>query len=147
MLVGGPRRRRHGIQTAEPSGGRNRPGDLFAPSSAKVCILGLLAAEPRRPSREPQREHGQILRHTRRTGQRDRASGQRLGPAELFQVYFSLTDQGTLGSAAIKLPGVRPDEILSADAETLRSFLLDEHAVQRWPPAMWRVSCRGAVAF
>jgi hypothetical protein len=31
----------------------------------------------------------------------------------------------------VRLPGVRKEEILAADADTLRSFLLDEQAVQR----------------
>ena len=120
---------------------RNNPADeidqeiSLRRAASKVFILGLLAAEPRRPSRERQLElwdedsfDGTLDDLDNEADQAANASDS-LNPSK---VYFSLTDQCTLGSAVvIKLPGVRKEEILAADADTLRSFLLDEHAVER----------------
>jgi hypothetical protein len=104
-------------------------------AASKVFILGLLAAEPRRPARERQLE---LWGDDRVGGTPDRIDDGADQAANFLDLpnspkaYFSLTDDRTLGCAlVIKLPGVRQEEILSADADTLRSFLLDEQAVER----------------
>ncbi|MCU0874059.1 MAG: DUF262 domain-containing protein [Pirellulaceae bacterium] len=120
---------------------RNNPADeidreiSLRRAASKVFILGLLAAEPRRPSRERQLElwDDDFLDGT--FDEPDNDADQAANAPDslnLSKVYFSLTDQQALGSAVvIRLPGVHKEEILAADADTLRSFLLDEQAVQR----------------
>jgi hypothetical protein len=120
---------------------RNNPADeidqeiSLRRASSKVFILGLLAAEPRRPSRDRQLElWDDDLLNGALDGQDDDdpQAGNAADSLNPAKVYFSLTDQRTLGSAVvIRLLGVRKEEILSADADTLRSFLLDEQAVKR----------------
>jgi hypothetical protein len=120
---------------------RNNPADeidqeiSLRRASSKVFILGLLAAEPRRPVRERQLELWDdgfldgALDDLENDVPQAANESDAVNPAK---VYFSLTDQRTLGSAVvIRLPGVRKEDILSADADTLRSFLLDEQAVER----------------
>lgn len=101
-------------------------------ASGKAFVLGLLAAEPRRPSRLRQLTFDEGDFDTRAEAENDERRAGAPAPLTLSKVCFSLTDQASLGHAiAIKLPGVRREDVLAADAETLRSFVLDEQAVRQ----------------
>ena len=101
-------------------------------ASGKAFVLGLLAAEPRRPSRLRELTFADDAFDTRAEPENDDRRAECAAALTLSKVCFSLTDQPAIGHAlAIKLPGVRREDVLAADAETLHSFLLDEQAIQR----------------
>lgn len=100
-----------------------------------VFLLALLSAEPQRPARERQLE---LWDDAFSDGTLDGVEGDAESPAsspEPFvpsKLFFSLTDRPKLGCAlVVKLPDVGRDDILSADPDTLRSYLLDPDAVER----------------
>lgn len=101
-------------------------------ASGKAFVLGLLAAEPRPPVRVRQLTLEAVDFDIRDEPADDDRPAGAPAPLTLSKLCCSLTDQAALGHAlAIKLPGVRREDVLAADPETLRSFLLDEQALAR----------------
>ena len=112
-------------------------------ASGKIFVLGLLAADPRRPSGDSQQllwEEGvddaesldtdtqSLISDADSTNSDTESANSTIDPR---RIYWSLTSEGTFGSdAIIKIPHMQKSDIFSADAETLRSFLLSEDAVR-----------------
>jgi hypothetical protein len=104
-------------------------------AASKVFLLGLLAARPRRPMKLRQRELWEdedFLEDAEDLEQNETQLANSTDTPDPAKVAISLTDQELLGAAvSIRLPGVCKEDILAADAETLRSYLLDEPTVER----------------
>ena len=112
-------------------------------ASGKIFVLGLLAADPRRPSGDSQQllwEEGvddaesldtdtqSLISDADSTNSDTESANSTIDPR---RIYWSLTSEGNFGSdAIIKIPHMQKSDIFSADAETLRSFLLSEEAVR-----------------
>jgi hypothetical protein len=104
-------------------------------AASKVFLLGLLAAQPRRPTKPCQRklwEDEDLLEDAEDLEQDETQLANSADTPDPVKVAITLTDQELLGAAvAIRLPGVCKEDILAADAETLRSYLLDQPTVER----------------
>jgi hypothetical protein len=108
---------------------------LLKRAASKAFLLGLLGAQPRRPAKLRQRELWEDEDLFEDAEDLQQETTQTTSPADTpdpVKVAIALTDRGLLSAAvAIRLPGVCKEDILSADAETLRSYLLDEPTVER----------------
>lgn len=92
-------------------------------ASGKIFVLGLLAAKRRRTPADSQLSLW--------TDEFEDDTGEPTTDAAIdpAKVYRSLTDEGNRGTdIVVRVSGMGKDEILDADAETLRSFLLSEEA-------------------
>jgi hypothetical protein len=94
-------------------------------ASGKIFILGLLAAKPRRVPAD-----AQLLLWTDEL-EDDTEETTDKSTIDPSKVYRSLTDEGNSGTdIVVRVSEMGKREILSADLETLRSFLLSEEAVR-----------------
>ena len=91
-------------------------------------MLGLLAADLRRPSDDEQRT---LWEENVETEEGESGCGD--STLDPTRIYRSLTDEGNFGSdVIIRVADMRKKEISSADDQTLRSFLLSREAVSAW---------------
>ncbi|MCA9123911.1 MAG: DUF262 domain-containing protein [Planctomycetaceae bacterium] len=94
-------------------------------ASGKIFVLGLLAANPRRGPTDAQ----QLLWTDDIEDEVEQASNS--SAVDPSKVYRSLTDEGNIGiDTIVRVSGMGKKELICADAETLRSFLLNAEAVE-----------------
>jgi hypothetical protein len=94
-------------------------------ASGKIFVLGLLAANPRQGRADQQQMLWTDDIEDEAEGASDNSA---IDPSK---VYRSLTDEGNIGiDTVVRVSGMGIRELLCADTETLRSFLLSEESVR-----------------